>query len=212
MFYILFMEDNNILAVVLAGGKSKRFGEDKNHIKLGDKTLLEHVLSKIGNKFEEILIVSSHNQDIKKSENVNIIPDCFDDFGPLAGVLSSMKWIKENQKQYKWVATFPSDTPFFDISIIEEYKKRININDSSLYFIKSNNKRHNIFGLWSIDLLEVLEDDLKNNNFRKVEDWADKIGVKTIDIEVNKFDPFFNINTKEDFEKGKEIINKNLND
>ena len=209
MFYILFMEDNNILAVVLAGGKSKRFGEDKNQIKLGDKTLLEHVLSKINNKFEEILIVSSHNLEIKKSENITIIPDCFDDFGPLAGVLSSMKWIKENQKQYKWVATFPSDTPFFEISIIEEYKKRININDSSLYFIKSNNKRHNIFGLWSIDLLDVLEDDLKNNNFRKVEDWADKIGVKIIDIEVNEFDPFFNINTKEDFEKAKEILKKN---
>ena len=203
------MEDNNILAVVLAGGKSKRFGEDKNQIKLGDKTLLEHVLSKINNKFEEILIVSSHNLEIKKSENITIIPDCFDDFGPLAGVLSSMKWAKENQKKYKWVATFPSDTPFFDISIIEEYKKRININDSSLYFIKSNNKRHNIFGLWSIDLLEVLEDDLKNNNFRKVEYWADKIGVKTIDIEVNEFDPFFNINTKEDFKKAKEILNKN---
>ena len=203
------MEDNNILAVVLAGGKSKRFGEDKNQIKLGDKTLLEHVLSKINNKFEEILIVSSHNLEIKKSENITIIPDCFDDFGPLAGVLSSMKWVKDNQKKYKWVATFPSDTPFFEISIIEEYKKRININDSSLYFIKSNNKRHNIFGLWSIDLLDVLEDDLKNNNFRKVEDWADKIGVKTIDIEVNEFDPFFNINTKEDFEKAKEILNKN---
>jgi len=206
------MKDNNILAVVLAGGKSKRFGEDKNQIKLGDKTLLEHVLSKINNKFEETLIVSSHNLEIKKSENITIIPDCFDDFGPLAGVLSSMKWVKENQKQYNWVATFPSDTPFFDISIIEEYKKRININDSSLYFIKSNNKRQNIFGLWSINLLEVLEDDLKNNNFRKVEDWADKIGVKTIDIAVNEFDPFFNINTKEDFEKAKEILNKNYND
>ena len=203
------MEDNNILAVVLAGGKSKRFGEDKNHIKLGDKTLLEHVLSKINNKFEEILIVSSHNQEIKKLENVTVIPDCFDDFGPLAGVLSSMKWVKENQKQYKWVATFPSDTPFFETSIIEEYKKRIKINDSLLYFVKSNDKRHNIFGLWSIDLLEVLENDLINNNFRKVEDWANKIGVKTIDIEVKKFDPFFNINTKEDFEKAKEILNEN---
>ena len=203
------MQDNNILAVVLAGGKSKRFGEDKNHIKLGDKTLLEHVLSKINNKFEEILIVSSHNQEIKKLENVTVIPDCFDDFGPLAGVLSSMKWVKENQKQYKWVATFPSDTPFFETSIIEEYKKRIKINDSLLYFVKSNDKRHNIFGLWSIDLLKVLEDDLLNNNFRKVEDWANKIGVKTIDIEVKKFDPFFNINTKEDFEKAKEILNEN---
>ena len=83
------MEDNNILAVVLAGGKSKRFGEDKNHIKLGDKTLLEHVLYKITNKFKEVLIVSSHNQEIKKLKNVTIIPDCLDDFGPLAGITVS---------------------------------------------------------------------------------------------------------------------------
>ena len=203
------MKDNNILAVVLAGGRSKRFGEDKNHIKLGDKTLLDHVLFKINNKFKEILIVSSHNLEIKKSENITIIPDCLDNFGPLAGVLSSMKWVKKNQKQYKWVATFPSDTPFFDVSIIEQYKKRTNINESLLYFVKSNNKRHNIFGLWSIDLLETLEDDLVKNNFRKVEEWANKIGVKTIDVEIKKFDPFFNINTKEDLEEAKKILKKN---
>ena len=206
------MENNNILAVVLAGGKSKRFGEDKNNVILGDKTLLEHVLSKISNKFRETLIVSSYKQEIKKLKNVTTIPDCLNDFGPLAGVLSSMKWIKKNQKHYKWVATFPSDTPFFEISIVEEYKKRTNINDSLLYFVKSNNKRHNIFGLWSIDLLETLENDLINNNFRKVEEWANKIGVKTIDIKIRKFDPFFNINTKEDFDEAKKILDKMNND
>ena len=206
------MEDNNILAVVLAGGKSKRFGKDKNHVKLGDKTLLEHVLFKISNKFREILIVSSHNQEIKKLENVTVIPDCFDDFGPLAGVLSSMKWVKENQKHYKWIATFPSDTPFFETSIIDEYIKRIKINNSLLYFVKSNNKRHNIFGLWSINLMEILEKDLIKNNFRKVEEWANKIGVKTIDIKISKFDPFFNINTKEDFDEAKKILDKMNND
>ena len=103
----------------------------------------------------------------------------------------------------------PSDTPFFETSIIEEYKKRITTNESSLYFVKSNNKRHNIFGLWSIDLLQTLENDIVKNNFRKVEDWANKIGVKTINVEIKEFDPFFNINTKEDFEIAKKILNKN---
>ena len=41
------MNDNNTLAVVLAGGQSKRFGEDKNQAKLGYITLLEHVLAKV---------------------------------------------------------------------------------------------------------------------------------------------------------------------
>ena len=209
MFYILFMEDNNILGVVLAGGKSSRFGEDKNHIKLGNKTLLEHVLYKINNKFPETLIVSNRPLKIQITKKITIIEDCFENLGPLVGVLSSMKWIKENKKTFKWIATFPSDTPFFETSIIEEYKKRITTNQSSLYFVKSNNKRHNIFGLWSIDLLQTLENDIIKNNFRKVEDWANKIGVKTINVEIKEFDPFFNINTKEDFEIAKKILNKN---
>jgi molybdenum cofactor guanylyltransferase len=206
------MEENNILAVVLAGGKSKRFGEDKNHVKLGDKTLLDHVLSKICDKFQETLIVTSHSIDLKNKKNLSIIPDYLEDHGPLGGVLSAMKWIKDNQKSYQWIATFPSDTPFFDTSIIEEYKKATKSKEASLYFVKSNNKRHNIFGLWSINLLKTLENDLIKNNFRKVEEWADKIGVKTINIKLKKFDLFFNINTKKDLEEAKNILTKIKND
>ena len=206
------MNDNNILAVVLAGGKSKRFGQDKNCVKLGSRTLLEHVLLKIVDKFKEILIVSSNSLEIEEIKKITVIPDCFNDLGPLAGVLSSMKWIKKNNKPYKWIATFPSDTPFFDISIIDEYKTRIEQSESSLYFVKSNEKRHNIFGLWSIDLLERLEEDLIKNNYRKVEEWANKVGVSTIDIKVKNYDPFFNINTKEDLEVAQTILNLEKND
>ena len=203
------MQDNNILAVVLAGGKSQRFGEDKNHIKLGDKTLLEHVLHKISDKFYETLIVSSHTLKIQKTNRMTIIPDCLEDFGPLAGVLSSMKWIKENHKSYQWIATFPSDTPFFDTSIIEEYKKKIKQNESLLYFVKSNNKRHNIFGLWSVDLLKILEKNITKKSIRKVEEWENKIDIKKKKKKIKKFDTFFNINTKKDFEEAKKIISKN---
>ena len=206
------MNDNNILAVVLAGGKSKRFGKDKNSVKLGSKTLLEHVIYKIYEKFEEILIVSSNPLEIKNKKKITIIPDYLNDFGPLAGVLSSMKWVKENKKPYKWIAAFPSDTPFFNSSIIEEYKLRIANNESDLFFIKSNEKRHNIFGLWSINLLEKLEEDLIKNDFRKVEEWANKIGVNVIEVKTKKYDSFFNINTKEDLEAAQKILEKIKND
>ena len=203
------MIDNNILAVVLAGGQSKRFGEDKNQVKLGDKTLLTHVLDKLAKKFNEILIVSNQKLNMKKLYKVTVVPDCIKgNLGPLVGVLTAMKWSKKENKQYKWIATFPSDTPFFDISIIKEYESKINLNESLLYFIKSNYKRHNIFGLWSVKLMEILESDLTNNNFRKVEDWANKIGVKTINIEIDKFDSFLNINTKTDLEEAKRILIK----
>ena len=207
------MNDNNILAVVLAGGQSKRFGEDKNQAKLGNITLLEHVLSKVTKKFEKTLIISNQNLNIKTLNSITVVPDCIQgNLGPLVGVLTSMKWIKKNNKQYQWVATFPSDTPFFDTSIIEKYKSKINLNESLLYFVKSNQKRHNIFGLWSVKLMDTLENDLVNNNFRKVEEWADKIGVKIINIKSDKFDPFFNINTKTDLEEAEKILKEYKND
>ena len=207
------MNDNNILAVVLAGGRSKRFGEDKNQAKLGAKTLLEHTIIKVSAKFNNILVVSNYDLKINTPDTMKVIPDCIKgNLGPLVGVLSAMKWIKKNNKLYQWIATFPSDTPFFDESIIDQYKKRINLNDSLLYFIKSNEKRHNIFGLWSLKLIDALENDLINNNFRKVEDWANKIGVKTIKIKSKEFDPFLNINTKEDLIEAEKILEKYKND
>ena len=207
------MNDNNILAVVLAGGQSKRFGEDKNQAKLGNLTLLEHVLAKVTKKFEKILIISNQNLNLKMLNSITIIPDCIQgNLGPLVGVLTAMKWIKKNNKQYQWIATFPSDTPFFDTSIIEKYESRINLNESLLYFARSNQKRHNIFGLWSVKLMDTLENDLINNNFRKVEKWADKIGVKTINVKIDKFDPFFNINTKTDLKEAEKILIEYKND
>ena len=67
-----------------------------------------------------------------------------------------------------------------------------------MYFIKSNEIRHNIFGLWSIQLIETLEKDIVENNYRKVEKWANKIGVKIIEVENNNEDLFLNINSKDE--------------
>ena len=89
---------------------------------------------------------------------------------------------------------------------MQNFLSEINLEESNLFFIKSNQTRHNIFGIWSIDLMEKLEEDL-NNGERKVEVWANKVGVKVINMEFRNEDPFFNINTKDDLEKAKEKIN-----
>ncbi len=203
------MNENNILGVVLAGGKSKRFGEDKSKALLIGKTLLEHTLDKIKSRFNEIVIVSN-NQTFKE---YIIIKDCIDgQLGPLVGVLSAMKWIKKNNRSYEWIATFPCDTPFFNISLVDEFIKASKLNDGLLYFAKSDQKRHNVFGLWSLKLIETLEIDIMKNNHRKVERWANKIGVKTINIPYKDIDPFFNINTKDDFAEAEKILIKYKND
>lgn len=199
------MDHNNILGTVLAGGKSQRFGEDKSQVRLEGTLLIDYILSEIKDEFKEILIVSNNKIHFKNSEKISMIADFEKGQGPLGGVLSAMKWVKQKNKDYKWISTFPADTPFFKREILQKFFKEIKIEESRLFFIKSNNTRHNIFGLWSIDLLGELEEDLKKGD-RKVELWANKVGVKVIDMEFINEDPFFNINTKEDLEKAKERL------
>ena len=200
------MDHSKILGVVLAGGKSLRFGEDKSQVKLNNKSLIDHILSEILTEFKELLIVSNNSIKFNKSEKISIIGDFKNNLGPLGGVLTAMKWIKDNNKDYQWISTFPTDTPFFKKQILKDFHDKINLKNGKLFFIKSNNTRHNIFGLWSIDLADKLEKDLENGD-RKVEDWANKVGVNIIDMQFEKNDPFFNINTKEDLEKAKDIFN-----
>ena len=199
------MDHNNILGAVLAGGKSQRFGEDKSQVKLNGKLLIDYILSEIIDEFKEILIVSNKQIKFNNYENISLINDFKKDQGPLGGVLSAMKWAKEKNNKYEWISTFPVDTPFFKKEILQKFLSEINSEESKLFFIKSNNTRHNIFGIWSIDLMKKLEDDL-NEGQRKVEVWANSVGVKIINMEFINKDPFFNINTKEDLKKAEEIL------
>ena len=199
------MDHNKILGVVLAGGKSQRFGEDKSQVKLHGKILIDYILSEIIDQFEEILIVTNNEIKFKFSKKISITKDLIEGVGPLGGILTAMKWIKKNNKNYKWISTFPSDTPFFTKNELQIFYKKIDIQKSKLFFIKNKKTRHNIFGLWSIDLMEKLDNDLKKGE-RKVEVWADTAGVEIINIEYEKKDPFFNINTKEDLEKAYKML------
>ena len=200
------MTENNILGVVLAGGKSRRFGSDKSSVKLGDKSLIEQTISKIENNFKEILIITNNENIIFNNNNVFLINDIIKGYlGPLVGVLTAMDWVKKNKKNYNWIATFPCDTPFFDQSVIETIIKYPQKSTKKLFFLKSGNKRHNIFGLWSMELKDILLKDI-NNGYRKVEEWANKVGSEIIEINSKNDNNFLNINTKEDLEKAKKKI------
>ena len=199
------MDHSNILGVVLAGGKSQRFGEDKCQVKLGDKLLIDYILSEIIDEFKEVLLISNNEIKYNHSNKITLVEDAKKGLGPLGGILTAMKWIRQNNKNYKWISTFPSDTPFFKKKILNNFLQEIKDYEDKLFFINSNDTRHNIFGLWSIDLLDRLEKDLDNGE-RKVEMWANKIGVKSINMNFENKDPFFNINTKEDLIKAKEYL------
>ena len=198
------MSENNVLPVILAGGKSRRFGGNKANAKLGDLTLIEHTIQKLKNRFKEILIISNEERN-KDISNVFYSNDVMDgQLGPLVGVLSSMEWIIDNSKNYKWIMTFPCDTPFFKIEIIDQMMTAQRQSSKKLFFLKSGEKRHNIFGLWSAELKDQLKKDLEAGE-RKVEDWANKMDADILEIKEDKKNNFLNINSLEELKKAEKF-------
>ena len=207
------MNEHNILGAILAGGKSKRMGKDKLFLNLNNKTLIEHTIIKAKKYLKDLIIITNRENEFFSKNNIRIVKDCIEgQLGPLVGILTAMKWAKENSPKYSWVATFPCDTPFFPESIISKFIEESKKKESLILCASSHGRKHNIFGLWSLDLYDKLYNDLVNNKVRKVQDWTKANNIKNLEFKFKDYDPFFNINTKEDLEFAKKLSLKIKNE
>ena len=200
------MSEHNILGAILAGGQSKRMGKDKIFLEFNNKKLIEHTIDKVKKYLTEVIIITNKDNEFFFKNNLTTVKDCIEgQLGPLVGILTAMKWAKENLNKCSWIATFPCDTPFFPESIIKSFIEESEKKESLILCASSHGRKHNIFGLWSLDLYDKLKDDLINKKVRKVQDWTEKNKIKNLEFKFKDYDPFFNINTEEDLEFAKKL-------
>ena len=201
------MSEHNILGAILAGGQSKRMGKDKLFLEINNKKLIEYTINKVKKYLTDLIIVTNTDNEFFLKNNLTTVKDCIEgQLGPLVGILTAMKWAKENSSKYSWIATFPCDTPFFPEIIIKNFIQESKKKESLILCASSHGRKHNIFGLWSLELYDKLKNDLVNKKIRKVQDWTEKNKIKNLEFKFKDYDPFFNINTEEDFKKAKQLI------
>ena len=207
------MSEHNILGAILAGGQSSRMGKDKLFLELNNKKLIEHTIDKVKKYLKKVIIITNQDNEFFSKNNLMTVKDCIEgQLGPLVGILTAMKWAKENLSKCSWIATFPCDTPFFPESIIKSFIEESKKKESLILCASSHGRKHNIFGLWSLDLYDKLKDDLINKKVRKVQDWTEKNKIKNLEFAFKDYDPFFNINTEEDLEFAKKLSKKIKNE
>ena len=105
-------------AVILAGGFSRRFGQDKGLLPLANKPLIEHVLDTIDKIVDEkIVVVSSKTQAENYTKvldsKVKVVVDDDNVQSPLVGAL---KGFKEASNEYALL--LPCDTPLLSKGVL----------------------------------------------------------------------------------------------
>ena len=105
-------------AIILAGGFSSRFGQDKGLLQLANKPLVRYVLDAINNIVEEKILVASSKVQAENyakvlGSDVNVLIDVDDAQSPLIGALTGFKEAHE-----RYALLLSCDTPFVSNDVI----------------------------------------------------------------------------------------------
>lgn len=106
-------------AVILAGGFSRRFGRDKGLVVLSGKPLILHVIDRVSEVVDEILVVVSSLEQKKKFEAIlegqtNLAIDKDNSQSPLIGALTGFE---TTNAEYSLL--LPCDTPLVSTHIVQ---------------------------------------------------------------------------------------------
>ena len=103
---------DRVIAGVLAGGGSRRFGSDKAFARYRGRTLLEWTLFNARHLTESIYILAK-DESKYSSLGYPVITDSLDVSTPLNGIMSIIPFVEE------WLLLLACDIPFFDYRVLD---------------------------------------------------------------------------------------------
>ncbi|HEX7765583.1 MAG TPA: molybdenum cofactor guanylyltransferase [Nitrospira sp.] len=80
----------NVTGVVLAGGKSRRMGEDKRFLTVGEETLLTRTTSVMAQLFPEVLVIIAQDSSPLAVSGCQVYRDLIADCGSLGGLYTGL--------------------------------------------------------------------------------------------------------------------------
>ena len=187
-----------IFGCVLMGGQSRRFGgADKSQLRIGEATLLDHVIIGARDQVERLALGASQNglhHDV--SSGLPVLNDEYEQIGPMAGLHAAMKWA---QPDAGFIATFACDTPSFPADMVEQLSQAAQVEKADVALPRHNGRIHTALGLWSTKLLPQLIRAIDANQLALTR-WALDMGAVLVDFDGGPQQNFFNINSPQDAE------------
>lgn len=207
-----------VTGVILAGGKSRRMGENKALLPLGEASLVEHVIRRMHRVTDELLLITNAPTEythLGLPMHSDIIPDA----GALGGIYTGLTYALHDT-----VLCAACDSPFlvpnlltYLVSVLDEYDA---VMPYTYKAPPSNNKDapitlQTLCAAYSKRCLPIIELMLQESELR-VHALQEHSNILTVAPEIWKaYDSeghsFFNVNTPADFEKAQIMVERRSN-
>jgi molybdopterin-guanine dinucleotide biosynthesis protein A len=204
-----------VTGVVVAGGRSRRLGQDKRRLRLwgeGGPTLLEHTLQVLAPLCAELIVVLN-DAEAWPSLPARLVPDVYEDAGSLGGIYAGLQTARHG-----YALVVGADMPLLSARLLDAMLARPRGYDALVPRALDPDIPRNrlsvepLHAIYSRACLAPLKAMLDAGE-RRVVSFFDRVRVEVIEPpELLALDPegrsFMNINTPEDVVAARKLIDR----
>ncbi len=188
------MKQTELTAVILCGGKNRRFPTEKSLLVIDDTVLIKKIYSICADIFYKVIIITAKSEIINLFEGDNCLPDIKPNYGSLGGIYSAISYSETSH-----VFVFACDMPLISKECISEqlaYFLKHNRPDVLMPIMDDNIEP--LHAIYSKNCLNYIENNLINNDLR-IKNFFQEVKSVYWKYPLKYSKSFFNINTHEDW-------------
>lgn len=193
---------------VLAGGKSRRMGQDKAFLSFGEKFLIEDMVERFYSMSENVCISSAVGDVAQKMIHAKKKPievaDLYTGIGPLGGIYSLLHCVKDD------IFVVAVDMPLVDVRLVQCMLELAGGKAAVLQ--RSDGRLEPLFAYYTKECGAAAWSQIQSGNYRMT-DFIEKADITCIsENELEKLygkgfeKAVFNMNTPSDYEKVLDFI------
>ncbi|MEE9418933.1 MAG: molybdenum cofactor guanylyltransferase [Desulfatiglandaceae bacterium] len=188
---------DDVSGVILAGGKSSRYGKNKAFIKINGIPLIEKVITVMGSVFQELIIIT--NTPHKYSHlRLPVYKDLIEGLGPLGGIFTGLTAISKDAGFF-----VACDMPSLNRELLRHMVECKD--DFDAVVPRISGKMEALYALYRNTCLPAIRRQIDSREYQ-IFRFFPEVSVRYVDEgEIRQFDPelrsFFNVNTPQELQE-----------
>jgi molybdenum cofactor guanylyltransferase len=184
-----------VVGLVLAGGRSVRFGGEKAVAKLEGRTLLEWAAERLRTVCTSVAINVRKQTDAESVARALRLPTLYDEagdaLGPLAGVKVGLIWAEE--RGARLLAVSPCDAPLLPGDL---YVRLLEGAEGGAAMAETRDGRQPLCAVWPVTALPAVRDALAGGAHPPTWQMLERLGANKVMFD--RSEAFANVNTRDD--------------